>query len=122
MEGIRAAGRRPFIGAEWLDALKDRKLAAQPGKDKSFPGLPSDERSKGDLRSLYREFYPDEAASDFTLKFAFQPVQNFDTSSLWFVPSALGGCNQAFEAMEIQVLRFHNFYRSSSSSISTKCR
>jgi hypothetical protein len=70
-------GRRPFIGAKRLDALKDRKLAAQPGKETSFPGLPSGERSKGALRALYREFHPDKTASKSTLKFAHRICPEF---------------------------------------------
>ena len=69
--------RRPFIGAKRLDALKDRKLAAQPGKETSFPGLPSGERSKGTLRALYREFHPDKTASKSTLKFAHRICPEF---------------------------------------------
>lgn len=70
-------GRRPFIGAKRLNALKDRKLAAQPGKETSFPGLPSGERSKGALRALYREFHPDKTASKSTLKFAHRICPEF---------------------------------------------
>ena len=53
MEGTRrfAAGRRPFIGAERLDALKDRKIAAQPGKETSFPGCPAASDPKIEFKS-----------------------------------------------------------------------
>lgn len=69
--------RRPFIGAERLEALKDRKLAAQPGKETSFPGLPSGERSKGALRTRYREFYLDKIVYIFTLKIRFSTCPEF---------------------------------------------
>lgn len=72
-----AVGRRPFIGAQRLEVLKDRKLAAQPGKETSFPSLPSGERSKGSLRARYREFYLDKTVFIFTLKIRFPTCPEF---------------------------------------------
>lgn len=80
MEGTRRQwqwGRRPVIGAQRLEALKNRKPAAQPGKETSFPGLLSGERSEGALRARYREFYLDKTVFILTLKILFPTYPEF---------------------------------------------
>lgn len=37
MEGTRAAGRKPFIGVQRLDAAEDRKIRGAAGERNIFP-------------------------------------------------------------------------------------
>ena len=96
-------GRRPFIGAERLEALKDRKLPAQPGKDISFPRLLSDERSKGALRTRYREFYLDKTVYIFILKIRFSICPEFRYQFTQVAPDVR--LELTFPGYQVRILR-----------------